>query len=145
MLSGQVEGRISGKFQTALPFIFRKELGDRLIVTKGIDQCLLIVSEQKWETLLEGTKGMPFTDKATRELQRFLFGNAQVVTLDSQGRFVLPEYLRIYAKLSKEVVYVGVQRYIELWGKNMWQSHEESIGKSIDLLTVNLRETSGHE
>lgn len=145
MLSGQVEGKVSSKFQTALPKQFRHTLGEKIIITKSMDQCLLILAEKNWETLLEGTKGMPFTDKATREIQRYLFGSAVVVTLDNQGRFVLPEYLRTYAKIGTEIVFVGVQRYVELWNKELWKKHEESIAQSIDLLTVPMKETSSHE
>lgn len=145
MLSGQVEGKVSTKYQVAFPKQFRAELGDQLIVTKSIDKCLLVVSESGWETLLEGTRGMPFTDKATRELQRFLFGNASTVNLDSQGRFLLPDYLRGYAYISHEVVFVGVQRYVEIWDKTRWIKHQESISKSVELLTINLSKTKGHE
>lgn len=145
MLSGQIEGKISQKFQTAFPVQFRHEMGEQLIITKSIDACLLVIAEDKWETLLEGTSGKPFTDKATREMQRYLFGNAVSVTLDMQGRFVLPEYLRTYAKLSKEIVFVGVQRYVEIWDQTLWQQHSESIAGSIDLLTVDLSKTHGHE
>ncbi len=145
MLSGQIEGKVSSKFQTALPKQFRAIFGETLIITKSVDQCLLILAEDKWETLLEGTRGMPFTDKATREIQRYLFGSAVVIKLDSQGRFVIPEYLRRYAHIEKEIVFIGVQRYGEIWDKTSWNEHEKSIAKSIDLLTVNLTETSSHE
>lgn len=145
MLSGQVVAKVSRKYQTALPIQYRKVVGEKIILTKSMDQCLLILAEKNWETLLEGTKGMPFTDKATREVQRYLFGNAVVVELDNQGRFVLPEYLREYAKVEQEVVFVGVQRYVELWDKAIWNEHQKSIAKSIDLMTVNLTKTSSHE
>jgi MraZ protein len=145
MLSGQIMGKISQKFQTAFPRQFRQEMGEHLIITKSIDQCLLVVGQDKWETLLEGTGGKPFTDKATREMQRYLFGNAFSVTLDTQGRFVFPEYLRSYAKMTKEIVFVGVQRYVEIWDKTLWERHSESIAGSIDLLTVDLSKTHGHE
>lgn len=145
MLSGQIKGLISQKFQTAFPIQFRQEIGEELIVTKSIDQCLLVVGKDNWETLLEGTGGKPFTDKATREMQRYLFGNAVPVTLDKQGRFLLPEYLRAYAKLTKEIIFVGVQRYVEIWDKALWEQHSESIAGSIDLLTVDLSKTHGHE
>lgn len=145
MLSGQVEGKVSRKFQVAFPKKFRAELGEKLIMTRSIDTCLLVVAGDKWETLLEGTKEMPFTDKATRELQRYLFGNAVTVELDDQGRFLLPPFLREYAKLEKEIVFVGVQRYVEIWDKQLWETHQESISKSVELLTINLSKSRGHE
>ena len=145
MLSGQVEGKLSKKFQCAFPKNFREELGSRLIITKNIDECLLAVSENNWETLLEGTKGQPFLDKATRELQRYLFGNATTITLDGQGRFILPFYLREYAGIENKIVFVGVQRYVEVWDMKKWISHQQSIAKSVELLTIDLSKSKGHE
>ncbi len=145
MLLGQIEGKVSRKFQTAIPKQFRRYLGQEIIITKGIDVCLMIVSKKHMQTLLEGTEGKPFIDKSTRELQRYLFGNAFEVSLDDQGRFVLPQFLRSYAKIEREVVFVGIQRYVELWDKRMWNEHQKNIEKSVDLLTTNLSASSGHE
>jgi MraZ protein len=138
MLSGQVDGKVTKKFQVAFPKAFREELGTSLIITKSIDRCLLVVRAENWETLLEGTKGQPFLDKATRELQRYLFGSATTVRLDDQGRFILPSYLRDYAKIEQNIVFVGVQRYVEIWDEKSWITHQESIAKSVELLTINL-------
>ena len=79
MLIGQYDGKIGEKHQVALPKKFREELGDKLIITKGFENCLIVVSEENWKTLLEGTEGRPFIDKDARELQRFLLGNATYV------------------------------------------------------------------
>jgi len=144
MLLGQEFRKISRKHQVAFPKIFRNELGDKLIVTKGIESCLQIVSPQNWEILLEGTIDKPFLDKTTRELQRYLFGNAVELTLDQQGRMILPSYLATHAKLSKEIVFIGVQRYVELWDAQEFKKHEEKIG-NIELLTISLSQTKGHE
>ena len=104
MLLGQYEGKVGEKHQAALPKKFREVLGEKLIVTKGFENCLIIVSEEKWKTLLEGTEGKPFTNKSTRELQRFLLGNATAVELDAKGRFVLPEYLRSFAEIKTDIM-----------------------------------------
>src|SRR6266702_982787 len=102
MLLGQFEGKIGEKHQAGLPKKFREILGDRLIITKGFEKCLIVVSVENWKTLLEGTEGRPFTNKSTRELQRFLLGNAVDVELDTKGRFVLPEFLRAFAKIKND-------------------------------------------
>src|ERR1700752_1547435 len=103
MILGQYESTIGEKHQAGLPQKFRDELGEKLIVTKGFENCLIVVSEKNWQTLLEGTEGKPFTSKSTRELQRFLLGNATDVVLDTKGRFVIPEYLRDFAHLEQDV------------------------------------------
>lgn len=145
MLSGQYESKLSKKYQTAFPSNLRKEIGNKIVITKSIDSCLFVVSEKNWSTLLEGTENMPFTDQATRELQRYLFGNAVTIILDAQGRFVIPDYLREFAHIEKTIIFVGVSRYVEIWDKKEWRKNEEKISGSIDLLTINLSKATGHE
>ena len=138
MLLGQYESKISEKYQVGLPKKFRDVLGEKLIVTKGFENCLLIVSEENWKTLLEGTEGKPFTNKSTREMQRFLLGNASDVDLDAKGRFVIPEYLRQFAHLTNDIVFVGIQRFVEVWDKKQWEEHQKELGKNIESIAEKL-------
>lgn len=140
MLLGQYESKIGEKHQAALPKKFRDVLGEKLIVTKGFENCLLIVSEENWKTLLEGTEGKPFTSKSTRELQRFLLGSASYVELDQKGRFVIPEYLRAFAKIDAEVTFVGIQRFVELWDTKSWEEHQKELAKNIESIAERLNE-----
>lgn len=140
MLLGQYESTIGIKHQTGLPKKFRDILSEKLIVTKGFENCLIIVSEENWKTLLEGTEGKPFTNKPIRELQRFLLGNATYVQLDQKGRFVVPEYLRRFAKIETDVIFVGVQRFVELWDKKNWEEHQEELSKNIESIAERLSE-----
>ena len=93
MLLGQYEARIDSKGRTSFPKKFREALGDKLIITLGYENSLIVVSEKNWKALLEGTEGRPFIHAETRETQRFLLGGAHNVELDSKGRFILPRYL----------------------------------------------------
>lgn len=131
MLIGQYDSKIGEKHQVSLPKKFREALGEKLIITKGFENCLIIVSEENWKTLLEGTEGKPFTKRSTRELQRFLLGNASAIELDSKGRFVLPEYLRIFAELETDIVFAGIQRFVEVWDKKRWEEHQEELNANI--------------
>ena len=140
MLIGQYEGKIGEKHQAGLPKKFREILGDTVIVTKGFESCLIIVSEENWKTLLEGTEGKPFTDKSAREMQRFLLGNASSVELDTKGRFVIPEYLRQFAQLESDIIFVGIQRFVEVWGKKQWDEHQKELGKNIESIAQQLQE-----
>jgi MraZ protein len=141
MLIGQYESKIGVKHQAGLPKKFRDVLGDTLIVTKGFENCLIVVSEENWKTLLEGTEGKPFTNKSTRELQRFLLGNASYIALDQKGRFVVPEYLRQFSKIEDEIVFVGVQRFVEIWDKKSWDEHQVELAKNIESIAERLSET----
>ena len=140
MLIGQFESKIGEKHQAGLPKKFRDILGEKLIVTKGFENCLIVVSEENWKTLLEGTEGKPFTNKATRELQRFLLGNASYIELDQKGRFVIPEYLRTFADIDSDVIFVGIQRFVELWDKKSWEEHQKDLAKNIDSIAERLNE-----
>jgi MraZ protein len=140
MLIGQYESRIGEKHQAGLPKKFKEVLGNKLIVTKGFENCLIIVSEDNWKTLLEGTEGKPFTSKAIRELQRFLLGNASYVELDQKGRFVIPEYLRIFAHINSDVIFVGISRFVEIWDKNNWEDHQKELTKNIDSIAERLND-----
>ena len=140
MLLGQYESRIGEKHQAGLPKKFREVLGDSLIITKGFENCLIIVSEKNWKTLLEGTEGKPFTNRSTRELQRFLLGNATYVELDQKGRFVVPEYLRKFARIEEDIIFIGVQRFVEVWNKKDWDEHQEHLAKNIESIAERLNE-----
>lgn len=146
MLIGQFESKITEKNQVALPKKFREILGNQLIITKGFEKCLIIVSVEKWKTLLEGTEGRPFTSKNTRELQRFLLGNATDVNLDDKGRFVIPEYLRVFANTKSEIVFAGIERFIEIWDKDIWETHQKELSKNIESIAEKLSdEGKNHE
>lgn len=145
MLIGQYEGKVGEKKQVSFPKKFRDGLGDRLIVTKGLENCLIVVSEANWQTLLEGTEGEPFTKKPTREMQRFLLGNASEVELDSKGRFVLPDYLRAYAGIQEDIVFAGIQRFVEIWDKNAWEKEQEKLSGSIESISERLTTNPAQE
>jgi len=138
MLIGQYDAKLSEKNQIALPKKFREVLGDKLIITKGFEKCLIVVSENNWKTLLEGTEGKPFTNRNTRELQRFLLGNANYIELDTKGRFVLSEFLRKFAKMKNNAVFVGVQRFIEIWDKDAWEEHQKELSGKIESIAEKL-------
>jgi MraZ protein len=124
MLIGQFESVLDEKKRSALPKRFRDELGATVIITKGLDTQLIVVAERDWETLLEGTLDKPFIQKSVRELQRYLLGNAHYSETDTKGRIILPEYLKKYAQIDKEIVYVGIGRFVEIWDKKMWYDHQ---------------------
>ena len=138
MLSGQAEAKISEKHQTAFPKRFREILGKNIVITKGPSRNLIAVDGKNWSTLLEGTENKPFINKNSRDMQTFLLGNAVEVEFDSQGRFVIPEYLRKHAHLGKDIVFVGVNTYIQIWDKKLWEAYQDYLVKNIDPITEKL-------
>ena len=140
MLIGQYESKLTSKNQVSFPKKFRSYLGNKLIITKGIDSNLIVVSQKQYKTLLEGTEGLPFLDLDARELQRFILGNASVVELDAKGRFVLPSFLREFAHLQEDVIFAGVERFVEVWDKEEWDAHQIEISKRVITISQRLTE-----
>ena len=140
MLIGQYEGRLGAKGRIAFPSKFRKELGDKLIITLGYENSLIVVSEKNWKTLLQGTAGKPFIQSETRETQRFLLGGAVEVELDSKGRFIIPLFLRQFAKIKSEVVFIGLSTYVEIWNQDIWKLYRKNLEKKIDRISQRLVE-----
>jgi len=140
MLIGQYEGVIGEKSRVAFPKKFREVLGDKLIITLGYENSLIVVSEKGWKSLLEGTEGRPFIHKEARETQRFLLGGATNVELDNKGRFVMPGYLREFAQIESEVVFIGLSRYVEVWDKKHWEEYRKNLEKNIESISKRLVE-----
>lgn len=146
MLLGQYEGVIGEKNRAAFPKKLREGLGEKLIITQGYEQTLIIVSEEGWKTLLEGTEGKPFIQQETRETHRFLLGGASFVELDAKGRFVIPAYLRDYARITDEIIFLGQLRYVEVWDKKRWIEYSKNLEKNIDKISQRLLKTeNGNE
>lgn len=145
MLLGQYDGKVGAKGRVALPKKFREILGDKLIITLGYENSLIIVSEKGWKALLEGTEKRPFIQSETRETQRFLLGGASDVELDVKGRFIIPSYLRSFAKIKGDVVFLGLSRYVEVWDKNEWEQYRVKLEKNIDRISQRLVETKKSE
>jgi len=131
MLIGQYHVKISPKGRTALPKKFREKLGDNLVVTVGYEKSLMVVSSQDWQSLIEGTKDKPFMVNSARDTNRFLLGEASEIDLDEQGRFIIPGYLRDFAKIGEEVVFLGLNKYVEIWDKQAWEEYQKYLNENI--------------
>lgn len=138
MLIGQFSSRVGEKGRIAVPKRFRQTLGERIIVTYGFESSLIVVSEANWRSLLEGTEDKPFLMANARDTQRFLLGGASLAELDSQGRFVLPDYLRRFAEIKAEAVFVGLNKYAEIWDSERWAEYQVKIKKNIANVAENL-------
>ncbi len=138
MLIGQYEAKVDRKGRTAIPKKFREILGNNIIVTLGYESSLIVVSENQWQALLEGTQGRPFIEYETRETQRFLLGGASALELDNKGRFILPSYLREFAKIEDEIIFLGLSRYVEVWNKKRWVEYRANLEKNIERISSRL-------
>ncbi len=129
MLIGEYTSQITSGNRTALPKKLRSELGNSILLTRGYEKSLLILSTLAWRELISSTARGPFTSQAVRDTARFLLGGAHEVSLDGQGRFVVPPALVEYAQLHNEVIFLGLERWVELWDKQQWREREKYLVK----------------
>lgn len=139
MLIGQYQHNIDIKGRVSVPAKFREDLGAVFYVTKGLDGCLFVLSSDEWKGLREKLQSMPISK--SRALQRFFFSGAAEVTVDKQGRVLLPQHLRDHASLTKDVVFVGASSRAEIWDSEKWESvnkvlDESNIAEAMDELGI---------
>jgi MraZ protein len=140
VLLGQYQVRVDVKGRIALPKRLREEIGKALIVTQGYENCLIIVSQKQWEKLIGEILAEPFSSGVGRDTRRFLLGGAFEVSLDSQGRFVIPPPLREYAGIRGEVICLGIGHYLEIWDTQRWDEYQQYLDEHIEKIAEKLRE-----
>ncbi len=137
MLIGEYQHNIDAKGRVIVPAKFREDLGACFYLTKGLDGCLFVLSAQGWQTLQERIAALPLSK--ARTLQRFFFAGAAEAQPDKQGRILIPQQLRDYAGLEKDVTFLGTSTRAEIWSTQKWEAFhagltEESIAEAMDLL-----------
>ncbi len=120
---GEFQHGIDGKGRLIIPAKFREGLGDNFVVTKGMDNCLFVYPINEWQLLEQKLKTLPFTKADARAFVRFFFSGAAECELDKQGRILLPQNLRDYAELTKDIVIIGVSSRVEIWSKERWTAY----------------------
>lgn len=134
MLIGEYSQKIGDKFRIAFPKKFRDVIKDQFIITKGYDDCLIIVSKRNWESIIQENVYGPFTSGLVRDTSRFLLGSASEIELDGQGRFVIPLPLRKYANFGNIGVFIGLGKWIELWDEKKWEEKKIDIEKNSSIV-----------
>lgn len=143
MFMGEYHHNIDDKGRLIIPSKFRKELGEKFIVTRGLDGCLFVYPESEWNEIVLKLKKLPFTKKDARSFMRFFLSGATVCEFDKQGRINITSPLATYADLTKECVIIGVSDRLEIWSKTNWEqffkANEESLSDiAEDLFDSNL-------
>lgn len=141
MFMGEHHHNLDGKGRLFMPARFREGLGERFVVTKGLDGCLFVYPPKEWDSLEQKMRSLPFTRSDARAFVRFFFSGATECEVDKQGRILIPVNLREYAGLEKDAVIIGVSSRVEIWAKDKWEqycikaesSYEEVAEKIVDL------------
>lgn len=126
MLIGEYEHSLDAKGRLIMPSKLREDIGEKFIITKGLDGCLFGFSKQEWTNFEEKLKTLPLTNKNARDFVRFFLSGATECEIDKQGRFLIVANLRQYASMEEEVVIIGVGTRIEIWNKQKWDSYNSA-------------------
>ena len=125
MLKGTYYQSMDVKGRMSFPAKLREIIGEKFTVTKGLDGCLFVYSNEEWARIEESLREKPLTSKDARKFMRFFFAGAATCEVDKQGRILLPANLREYAGIEKEVVSVGVFSRVEIWSKERYQENND--------------------
>lgn len=138
MFMGEYEHNLDAKGRVIVPAKFREGLGEKFIITRGLDKCLFAYPLDEWKILEEKLKKLPLTKKDARAFTRFFFSGAVECEIDKQGRVNLPQPLRSYSKLEKECIIIGVSERIEIWAKDLWEDYFSESEESFSEIAENL-------
>lgn len=124
MLLGEYQHNFDIKGRVAVPAKFRDSFAAGAVITRGLDNCLFIFANKEWQALAEKLVALPLAQANSRAFARLMLAGATDVALDSQGRILVPDYLRKYAGLKKEATLAGLYNRIELWDKDAWSAYK---------------------
>lgn len=141
MLIGEYTHTIDDKNRISLPSKFRKEVGKKLIATYGLEGCLFLYPTGEWKKISDEMGKMDSLKADTRGFNRFMFGGAVELEVDSLGRVLIPEYLREFAKVKDKGVFIGVHKRIEMWNDKKWAEYKQKVVNEADVLAEKLSET----
>ena len=127
MLIGQYKSKLTDKERISVPKKIRLEFGEKLIIAKWYENCLVLVSANGWKRLTRRVLGVQeLIVQPVRDIDRFIMGAAYEVELDKQGRFIIPDILKEFANITDEVTFVGLGDRVEIWASKIWQEIEET-------------------
>lgn len=122
MLIGQYSSKLTENKRISIPKKIRDELGDEMVIAKWYEGCLVLVSKENWQKLIRRLIGKEtIVISPVRDIDRFILASAFEVSLDRQGRFVIPENLMNYAEVKNEVVFIGLGDRAEVWAQEAWR------------------------
>lgn len=139
MLIGEYQHNMDSKNRVAVPSKFRADLGSLFYITKGLDGCLFVLAADEWERLEKKVSSLPISK--ARGLQRFFFSGAAEVQPDKQGRILIPQQLKEYADLDKDVTFIGASSRVEIWNTDKWitinsELTQDSVEEAMDMLDL---------
>ncbi|MDD4761619.1 MAG: division/cell wall cluster transcriptional repressor MraZ [Candidatus Pacebacteria bacterium] len=140
MFLGEYQHNLDLKGRVAMPAKFRTGLKKGAIITRGIDECLFVFDKDEWQKLADKLVALPITQANSRAFTRLMLAGAAEAPIDGQGRVLVPDYLRMYAKLDREAVIIGLYSRVEIWDKKVWNKYKYRTEKQSEKIAEQLRE-----
>lgn len=140
MLIGEYKHTIDAKKRLAIPAKMRKDIGEGAILTRGLDNCLAVYPLKEWEKMTEKLNSLPSGKVDARGFGRIILAGAVSVELDSLGRILIPDYLKAYAGLQKNIVIAGVYNRLEIWDEKKWEEYKNHVEKEVGDIAQRLGE-----
>lgn len=140
MFIGEYEHSLDEKKRVSLPKSFRAALGKKVVMTRGLDNCLFVYSQKTWEKVADKLQTLSFAQADTRGFNRFILSGAAEVDVDGAGRILIPDHQKEFAGLKKNVVFAGVSDRVEIWEASRWNAYKSRIEKQADALAEKLGE-----
>lgn len=138
MFLGEYQHSLDPKGRITIPVKFRDELGMKFVATKGLDNCIFLYQMEEWKRIEEKLHALPFTRSDVRSFVRFFFSGAAELDIDKQGRILLPNNLREYADIDKDLIVIGVGSRVEIWANHKWIDYTETAASSYESLAESL-------
>lgn len=138
MFMGEYAHNIDRKGRIIIPAKFREELGEVIIITRGLDGCLNVYTKEQWERIYEQLMKLPSTKKDARMFVRMMTSKAAECEIDNQGRVLLPSSLIHLANIEKECMVIGAANHVEIWAKETWIPVDEEANESFEDIAENL-------
>lgn len=138
MLIGEYLHTLDSKKRLSLPSKFRKEVGRKVVVTRGLDTCLFMFPQKAWENIARKVSNLPVGQSDTRGMSRFLLAGAVETEVDSAGRILIPDFLKEFANLKSRVVLAGVSDRVEIWNEKAWDEYKRRIERKADEMAQTL-------
>jgi MraZ protein len=138
MLIGEYEHTLDEKNRVSLPKQFRTLLGKKIVMTRGLDNCLFVYPKKSWEKVTEKLQELSFAQADKRGFSRFILSGAAEIEVDGAGRVLIPEHQREFAKLSKTIIFAGVSDRVEVWDAEAWKEYKSAIESKADSMAETL-------
>lgn len=138
MFIGEYKHNLDDKGRLAIPAKFRVALKKGAVVTKGLDNCLFLYSKEQFAVIAKKFASLPISQARARAFSRHMLAGAMDVDFDTQGRITLPEYLRIFSDIKKNVVVTGLYNHLEIWNETAWNKYKLESEKNSNAIAEEL-------